>query len=86
LPPSLGVGFPAQIYEMAVQRVPQYLGPVNAKRIGPSLNGIRVFIGHTKAKHRHTPNHIAYDARARPLRRTTQSASEQIFQAERGGM
>jgi hypothetical protein len=63
LPPSLGVGFAAQNDEMAVQRVTQYLGPVDTQRVGPVLDSISLFVGHTKAKHCHTLNHTAYDSR-----------------------
>jgi hypothetical protein len=50
---------------MAVQRISQYLGAINSERLGPALDGICLFVRHTKAEHRHTADRTAYDKSSR---------------------
>ena len=47
---------------MPMQSIAQNLGAIDSKRVCPSLNLSGIFVGHSKAQHRHTQKSTAYDS------------------------
>jgi len=76
--PRLRVCFAFQDHKVAMQCIAENLGTIDPEGVCPLLDRGRVFVGHTKAEHRHTLKSTAYDngcRRKQIVRATPRSAA-----------